>query len=76
MNREKVKEHLNRMSPEDLKKPLIMRMAKGEKDHNVVTGEELLKTLGGETLSFGTPTRNPGGVVSKDKLLEKLNKIL
>ena len=74
MNREKLKEQLRKMPPEALKKPIIMRM--GEENHNVVTGEELLRTLEGEELSFGEPTPNPGGIVSKDSLLKKLNKAI
>ena len=62
---------LQQLDPDALKKPIIMKM--GETNHNIVTGEDLLKTLSGEQLSFGNPTPNPGGVTSKDKFLNKLN---
>ena len=74
MNRDKLLEQLRKMSPEDRAKPILMKM--GETNHNLVTGEDLLKTLEGEQLSFGNPTPNPGGVTSKDQFLSRLNKAI
>lgn len=77
MNREKILEQLEkleRQDPDTLNKPIVMRM--GEKNHNVVTGKDLLDALRGQQQSFGSPSSNPGGVLSKDVLLNKLNKVI
>lgn len=75
-NREELLKALKNMSPEDRAKPIVMRMGGEDPNHNIVTGEELLKSLEGEELSFGSPTPNPGGIVSKNNLLNKLNKMI
>ena len=75
MDRAKIVEQLKKMPEEERKKPIIMRMG-GDERANVVTGDDLLRTLDGETPSFGRPSSNPGGIVSKDSLLNKLNKAI
>lgn len=75
MDREKLKEQLKKMPVEELSKPILMRLD-GDERANVVTGGELLDMLEGKTPSFGKPSQNPGGIISKDMLLNKLNKVL
>jgi len=75
MDRAKIVEQLKKMPAEERKKPILMRMG-GDERANVVTGDELLETLDGKTPNFGSPSQNPGGIVSKDNLLNKLNKVI
>lgn len=74
-DRERILDELGKMTSEELEKPILMRM--GGVNHNVISGRDLLDALnGGGQRSFGQPSSNPGGLVSKDKVLDKLKKII
>jgi len=69
--RELLKRELERMPPEELKKPIIARMGKSK---DVITGEELKEILGGKGSSLGGSS--PNVLTPEEEVKKKLKRIL